>query len=480
MTLRLLVSLTLALGAARAYATARLGFGDAEALYATYALHPQVTYLDHPGLVGVVASWLGHGGAPSPFAAHAVASVLATLTPWFGVAAARGAGASKQDAPLAGLALVAAPEISIGLFGLTPDALLAPMWLTALGLSGLALRLPDGDPRADAAMIAAVGVAGVSTSAKVTGALLVLGLLAAFVRARPRRASTWLAVALACLTLAPLVRAEWESGGAMLRHRLVGTQSQAGVSLRNLGALLGGQLLYLSPLVAVAAALVLFRLGRRLPPPLLHVTIACGVPLVALCSWSRVAEPHWLAPMWLGAALAVAVAPHCLPRRLQAWALATGLTVSALAHVVVLTDLLPRVSGGGYDGRVDLVNDLYTWQRALPAVRAVRAVEELRDGTPPPLVAPHWTVGAQLAAGLGERAVSTTAQGDDFARWAPPETWRDAPAIVWVTDDRFVASPPDDGRVRTTSLSVALERGGRVVRTVRVEVWRHRAASGSR
>ena len=30
----------------------RFGFGDSEALYACYALHPQPAYLDHPALIG--------------------------------------------------------------------------------------------------------------------------------------------------------------------------------------------------------------------------------------------------------------------------------------------------------------------------------------------------------------------------------------------------------------------------------------------
>ena len=31
-----------------------IGFGDSEALYACYAMHPQPAYLDHPGLIGVI------------------------------------------------------------------------------------------------------------------------------------------------------------------------------------------------------------------------------------------------------------------------------------------------------------------------------------------------------------------------------------------------------------------------------------------
>lgn len=480
MSWRLLVALSIAFAAARAYASARLGFGDSEALYATYALHPQVTYLDHPGLIGVVARWLGGGSAPSPLAAHALASTIATATPFVGALAARGLGATWERAPLAGLALLAAPEISIGLFALTPDTLLAPLWLASLGLAGAALRADERDPRVAPYTVAALGIAGISVSAKVSGALLVAGLVVVLVRARPGRPSTWLGVALALITLWPLALAELAAGAPMLRHRLVTTQGAAGLSLRNLGATLGGQLAYLSPVVAVAACVVLRHMARAPRGWLFSVSVVTGAPLLALCLWSRVAEPHWLAPLWLAPSLVFACEPDALGRRLRAWALGTGLASSALVHVVVLTDALPRAAASAYDGRFDLANDLLTWERALPTVRAVRAIEALRDGVEPPLVAPHWTIAAQLAAGLRATDVATTAGHDDFAGWLPERAWRDADAIVWVTDDRFDAAPPSDARARTASLSVPLERGGRVVRTVRVEVWRRAAPTTSR
>src|SRR6185436_6283936 len=81
MTAVILAIGTLALLAVRIYAAQRIGFGDAEALYACYARHPQPVYLDHPGLVGVVARLLGGGDAPSPFAAHLGTALLSTAAP---------------------------------------------------------------------------------------------------------------------------------------------------------------------------------------------------------------------------------------------------------------------------------------------------------------------------------------------------------------------------------------------------------------
>src|SRR6185503_15989138 len=53
--LRTFVVVSVVLLAVRLAAARVVGFGDSEALYACYALHPQPAYLDHPGLVGLFA-----------------------------------------------------------------------------------------------------------------------------------------------------------------------------------------------------------------------------------------------------------------------------------------------------------------------------------------------------------------------------------------------------------------------------------------
>ncbi len=64
--LRQALWLSLALLGLRLHASYGLGYGDAEALYASYAMHPQPAYLDHPGLIGYLLRLLGGGTAPSP------------------------------------------------------------------------------------------------------------------------------------------------------------------------------------------------------------------------------------------------------------------------------------------------------------------------------------------------------------------------------------------------------------------------------
>src|SRR5258706_13595949 len=119
MRLAALIAASLALLAVRLYAAQRIGFGDAEALYACYARHPQTVYLDHPGLIGVFARALGGGDAPSPVAAHVGTALLSTIAPGVALFAARAVGASWTASALAAIALMIAPGISVGLVGMT-------------------------------------------------------------------------------------------------------------------------------------------------------------------------------------------------------------------------------------------------------------------------------------------------------------------------------------------------------------------------
>ncbi|MEO6573932.1 MAG: glycosyltransferase family 39 protein, partial [Polyangiaceae bacterium] len=302
-----LVLVSGALLSTRLMAAAAVGFGDSEALYASYALHPAPAYLDHPGLIGMVARAIGSGTAPSPHAAHQVTAVLATLVPWLVVLAARAAGAEKKSAYIAGLVVAICPEISVGLFAMTPDLLLAILWLGTLGLAALALSGPPSN-RSAACFVGAGLLAGIAFSAKVPGALLFVALICAYfsrsAKDHQRTMWPWAGLALGAIVIFPVVWFEAHTGFPMLRHRLIDTQVGAGPSLRNVGAVVAGQLLYVSPVLVLLAAWSAIDLFRKrhedaIATLLWFAFIVPFVPLVLLSLWSRVAEPHWIAPALL-------------------------------------------------------------------------------------------------------------------------------------------------------------------------------------
>lgn len=524
-----LVLASLALLAARLYAAGVVGFGDSEALYASWAVHPQPAYLDHPGLVGAVARALGDGTVPTPQATHTATAVAATLVPWVVFACARALGGEPRRAAYAAFAVALVPEIAVGLFALTPDLLLAPLWLGATTFACIGLRAEAGSNRSAGALLAAGLLAGIASAAKISGVLLMASLAVAYVwvaraaeptpsaappeapRRKGKKAKTaptaprapghaartvwpWAGLAAGLVVLAPVVLFEARTGWPMLRHRLVDTQAGAGPSLRNLGALLGGQLLYLSPVIAWLAV----RAGRDLhrhrdddaTSRVLYVTtVVPFVPLVVLTLWSRVAEPHWIAPALLAlplhAARSSTAAQAIAPRRAFVAAVAVAGIATAGAHAWVLVPAAVRLLPADADPKLDITSELYGWPRAIAAVRArLEAMASPFDASGTSVrpevvvVGPHWTVCAQLQAGLPTAAVGcATPMRDDFDGWLPREVWQRADRVVFVTDNRF----PGDGatllhgHVQTSAERVTVLRGGRVIRVFQIYVYERRA-----
>ncbi|MDP9000545.1 MAG: glycosyltransferase family 39 protein, partial [Myxococcota bacterium] len=431
--LSMLMGISACLLGIRLYAASRVGFGDSEALYAAYALHPQPAYLDHPGLVGVVARAIGGGTAPDEQRAHVVTSIVSTLLPWGMALTCRSCGASWRRSFAAALVFALVPEVAIGLFALTPDLLLALAWTGALAAAADALRSKPGSARSAADFVAAGLLAGVAAASKATGVMLMAALVITYASraARPhaRTVAPWLGLAAGCLVLSPVVLFETHSGWPMLRHRLVDSQAGAGMSMHNAAAVFGGQLAYLSPLVVVLA----WRAGRdlwRSRGDVLGTLLlaCCFVPLAVLlplCLWSRVAEPHWLAPVLLALVPAAARVPANKRARearsslrLVASSCALSGAIVAAVYAWVLVPSLSRLVPPS-DARLDIANELHGWPDALHALRdEIHQFDRLpldeRPGVA--VVGPHWVICAQVDAALrGDVPVGcNTPIRDDF------------------------------------------------------------------
>jgi len=493
----------------RMMAAKMIGLGDSEALYACYAKFPQPAYLDHPGLVGVFASALGGGKIPSPQAAHVATAALASMVPWLVVIVARSTGATARAAAIAGIIVAATPEIAVGLFGMTPDLLLAFTWLAFVGVAALALEA-DAKSSRSAVLFAIAGlIAGVATSAKVTGIFLVPSLLVAIDSERRKTPWPWAGAAISVVPLVPIVQFEATHGWAMLRHRFVDTQHSAGMSFRNLGALLGGQLLYVSPVILVLAGIAARDLVRHRNDDaisrLLFWTFALPLPpLVLLCLWSRVAEPHWIAPPLLAlpihaarrASIVRGSAPDTpadprlatlrsasleMSRKLILAGAYTGLALAGAVYAWVLSPSLLRYAPKSYDAKVDIANELFGWPRAAQHVveTAQEADSTLGMHLDTWVVGPSWMVCAQLQAAMPDMHVGcATEERTDFDDWAPRTKWEHADVILFVTDDRMPVEPekliPAFHVERTERITII--RAGRVVRTFRVSFLEKRAA----
>lgn len=488
----------------RFYAANTIGFGDSEALYVTYGLHPQPSYLDHPGLVGAFAGALKGEGAPSPEDVHRITAVLATMAPWIVSVVAKALGATARASYVAALVCVAAPVLGVGLFGLTPDLLLFFAWLGAIGMAAAALESPA--PRAAAkgkaapppARFAAFALgaglfAGVAASTKVTGLLLFPAFAWAWAQSPHRRSPwPWIGLALGLLPLWPVIGWEVGHGFPMLHHRFVDTQGAAGFSLRNVGALVGGQLLYVSPILAVIAGFVARDLVRRRAEDpvtglLFRVFVTTGIPLVLLMLWSRVAEPHWLTPALLvlpihGARKLVPFGDDADPRSAR-WKKITiaggvlGLVLTAAVHAWVLVPSAMKLAPKSYDAKLDITNELFGWRDALEQARELEA-ELSVDGSTVTIVSTTWMQCAQLAAQLPKHAIGcATDQPSDFDGWYPRSEWEKSDRILLVGDNRFDVDPAKvvPTHVATRVERVTVFRGGLLARTFRLTVLERRA-----
>lgn len=479
--LRLMLAVTAVISLLRFYAASKVGFGDSEALYASYAVHPQPAYLDHPGLVGQVASAIGGGTAPAPGQVHTITTILAALVPWFVVGVARLAGAKRFPALVAGFIVAVVPEIAVGLFALTPDLLLAPLWLGAIGL---AIKGIEG--KSPVPLIAAGLCAGIGASAKVSGLLLFVSLAWVYARAPLKKTFwPWAGLAAGAVSFAPIALYEARAGWPMLRHRLVETQTGAGVALKNVGALLGGQLIYLSPVIAFAVVLLARDLFRHrnddLPSRVLWATFAIPLlPLLAFSVWSPVAEPHWIAPALLALPIHAARRVVLSPRLLKiAMGVAAAFTLITYAWVLIpeSAKLVPE----SVDAKVDISNELYGWPSVVEAIKEQRqhaATPSDPEGKEVVLVGPHWTICAQLQAAMPDAKVGcATPVRDDFDTWLPREKWRAADTVLFITDARFPSDGASElpGLARYAQSKVRTMRGGRTARVFELYLYARRA-----
>ncbi len=490
---KLFVLLSFALLGVRLYAARAVGWGDSEALYASYALHPAPAYLDHPGLIGVFASVIGGGGAPPPNAAHVVTAILATALPFLVYLAARSSGANARGAFLAAIAFAVTPEIAIGLFAMTPDLLLAITWLGALTLVARALSRAPSSLDAAVCFLGAGLLSGVGAACKASGVLLIVALIVAYASPRLRKhANTlwpWAGLLAGLVVILPVVFFEAKTGWPMITHRLVSTQAGAGPSVRNVGAVLGGQLAYLSPLFAVAIVWVSIDLFRHRKDDatstlLFWVTAIAFVPLLLLSLWSRVAEPHWLGPAFLALPLHYARRFEAadgplrhITKRFARAATGIALAMVALVHAWVLVPALVRYAPASLDARTDIANELFGWPDAVSAVEEIAVAESARGEIV--VVGPHWIICAQLHARLGTRfrVGCATPIPDDFDVWTPRATWQHADKVLYVSDARFDADPgklfPDRNVARRSRITIL--RGGRVARTFTLSLLEHSA-----
>lgn len=463
----------------RLIASVYLGLGDGEALYFCYGAHPSLSYLDHPPLVGWLNTFAMGLFGSEVVSIRIVASIMTGLTALFAYLLSRdlsGSGAGLITV----LLLLGSPVFTVGMAATTPDAPLSALWLLFTWQLHRALAFSEkGVWRRYGRPLFLGSVLGAAFLSKYTAVCLVFTAVAmlASVRGRKwlRRPSFYGAALLSGAMALPVVVWNIQHDFAGVYHRLIWTQREAGFSLRNVGALVGGQLLYMGPIMLPVLLLAGYRIwtDRRAHPERL-VLIAASLPALILtyflALWSRVAEPHWPAvaylPLFVGAGI-VARESGGKFWRVAKYAIGYGALVFAVVNVLVLTPLWPRFGGDGYKPEYDLGNEL----RGFPELR--EAILELNpDGRA--IVAGFYTICSQLEFVFSEEGDPATRclspEKDDFDIWYPEYELPEEGAL-FVTDNRFEHDPAqliDNVTVLRPPVTIEITRGGRWVRRFRI------------
>lgn len=459
-----------------------VGLGDSEAYYWTWSRHLDLSYFDHPPAVAYLIRAGTEIFGDTPFGVRIAATLLTTAT-LFVVYLAAEAIAGAAAGLLSMGVLISMPLFIVGSVAAAPDAGLSLCTALAVLFYAKARRCDEcGDRRAGTYVLLTGLSLGLGFLSKYSALMLLPGVVAALALPHNRgwlvRPSLYGGMALCLLMTAPVVAWNLAHGWSTVGYHFVSRQGGAGLSLANLGKLVGGQLGYFSPLVVAGLFWSSVRAWRRRrEDPLPFEIVLIGLPaalfffLVILVTPN--AEPHWPLVGYLPLAVVLGAALANIPARGgRNWlrpcilgSLAFSLLVTIIAHVHILTPVFVKIMPASYNPKYDLVNELYGWGAA---GARIEARYKAMGGNAPFLLGYHYTFCSQLMFATGGDIETQcinrrTDEFDFFPGAGGPFTGRD---FLYVRDNRYRKAPgemfvfdrcdPDE--------KIIVERGGRKVR----------------
>lgn len=380
---------------------ASMGLSVDEAHYALYALHPALSYFDHPPLVGWAQIPLVMLDAPT-----ALLRLLPALVWFFTAWIARGLALrlSGQD-ERAGLwtvvVLFMAPLLHILGIGLLPDSLLM-LW--GILLMAQTQKMLDAPPRFAQWLLLGwlLGLAGLSKYTAIFSALAVAAcLLWAHGLRLLRMPGAWVALVLAVVLVVPVAiwnqQNQWISFTYQAKHG-------AGSAWR-----LGHVMQFLVLQFLVFGPLFLWGFFNR---QRLLLFFALPFAILMLMAGGGSGLPHWTAPAWVAMAPLAGIGLARATDNKIGWGVRAALAFQGAVCVLVLGLM---VSGGGamiaaFPSLAKGPNpfaDLHGWDAAGARARELAAQQGLHS-----IGVQNWTLASRIA-------------------------WYGRPLPVYVLEDRF-------------------------------------------
>jgi hypothetical protein len=464
-----------------------LGLGNDEAYHFLYAVHPSLSYYDHPPMLAWVET-LGLTVAGSPFSTVALRAgfilLFAGSTWLLWRIAGRGYG------PWAGFYAALALNLT-GYYGLAastfalPDGPLLFFWLLTIDRLCLALE----QPRSTLPWLW-VGLAwGGAMLSKYHAIFLPAGTLLLLLAHRPMRhwlarPGPFLAMAVGLLVFSPVL--VWNASHGWASFLFQGGRAMGGFVFRPdyLATALLAQMGYLFPWIWLPLiGQMVHGLRNWRSPESEQERLALCLAIVPFGVFTAVAcfrpvLPHWgliglvsLFPV-LGSLWEKKAALRPEPTRL--W-LSTGAVLSLLVLAVTLlehrTGWFQRGEKGGWgilDVRTDPTADLYGWDKVAEKLEQLGLLDDPNSF----LFTRNWYQSAQIAHAIHLKRPVLCYNIDDprgFAFWSNPDEWVGRDGILVIIDDEFTPLP-FFRRWFEDAIPLAdfwVERGGRPFRRIR-------------
>lgn len=375
-----------------------LGLSVDEAHYALYALHPALSYFDHPPLVGwVQMPFVFLGGFD--WLMRVMPLALWGITAW----------ALWRLSKWALVLFFLSPVHQLLGLALVPDSLLLPLTLWVMVLTWK-LSIDIAYRSYWIWLGLALGLAGLS---KYTGVFLALGagiiLFASHGLALFKARGLWFAALIAALLISPVIvwnaQHEWASFAYQFSHADGTTNSWEAKRVLTYGLI---QLVAYGTLPLLGLLVFCLKL-RQAHPALIRLCLAFGVPplmLLLYFSGKGAALPHWTANAWL------ALFPLCALGLQHAWQSGSGYARKAMQVLVcglgglqalsIVALALAMGTGGHWEGKslassiaAETGNpfaDLHDWQAASKQAGALQSEHYAAA-----LAVSNWTLASRLA-----------------------------------------------------------------------------------
>lgn len=383
----LLVSLLI-----RSFLAGWIELGNDEAYYWTYALFPDWSHYDHPGMVGWVIQLFSLNLLfDSEFFLRLGSLVFMTVNTWL----VYRIGQELKD-ERTGLWAAMLYTGSVYAFVITgvfilPDTPLCLFWLLACWMEVKFLKAASHRNR----YLVWMGLfAGLALLSKYTGIFLWVGmLLYLLLYDRKQFKNPYLYLAALITAVCCLPTLWWNLQNDFISFRFHGERVGffGALTPGNFLQEVGGEVLYNNPVnygVALLAAIAAFRRKLPLERPLQRLILLTALPMIGLfllVSLTRPTLPHWSGPAFNLLVLLSAVWLTTRPAQAQRRWVTASLTVLALIVAIgvaeIKTGFLPldRHEAPQQVGKDDISLDLYGWRQAGEQFAALRA-QEIAEG----------------------------------------------------------------------------------------------------